>query len=92
VDSRKLYRESLPCTKCKHGHQTLLLACGDPQTPDYWQGKQDDDDILADVQSSIREPDDVLVHTASALVVPVPEGGHWVTHEDVSKDAPTTAC
>lgn len=82
----------LPGTKCEHRHQTFLLACGNPQTPNHRQGEQKDDDILADVQAGVGEPNNILVHTVSAVVAPGPEEGDWGTHEDIAKDAPSTAC
>lgn len=64
---------SLPSTKSEHGDQPLLLASADLKAPDDSNREEQNDHILADVQTRCSEPDNVVVHTASVPHGLVPE-------------------
>lgn len=64
---------SLPNTKCEHSDQPLLLTSTDLKTPNDSDGEEQNDHILANIQTRRSEPYDIVVHTAAVLYGLVPE-------------------
>jgi hypothetical protein len=83
-------RRYLHSSKPEHEDERLLLPAGYPETLQHRDRKDQNDDVLHDVDSGIRKPNRFLVEAPSVGDSLVPEEFHWKAEKDTPEQGPKT--